>query len=92
MARPKKSADVELENVGAGEPKEFSPSDLTLEQQEAVVEEYLGVHPKYFIYEGLAIRLNHGRFEAEQRNIAKETGHDRKWFNGWKPKPSKYGR
>ena len=68
----------------------FDPASLTNEQLEAAVEEYLGIHPKYFLYEGLAIRLNHGFFEADQREVSKRTGKPRKWFDGWKPKPNKY--
>lgn len=86
MARPKKAADV-VESVA----EEFDPSALTLEQQEAVVKEYLGYHPKYFIFEGLAIRFNQSRFEADERTRAAEKdAAPREWFNGWKPKPSKY--
>lgn len=57
----------------------FDPKNLTPEQQEAVVEMYLGVHPKYFIYSGLNIKLNHGLYR-----------HDGHAFNGWKPKADKY--
>ena len=57
----------------------FEPSKLSKEQQEAVVEEYLGVHPKYFLYRGLNIQLNHGRFS-----------HEGNAFNGWKPNRRKY--
>lgn len=67
------------ENKGSAKASKFDPKKLTIEQQEAVVEEYLGVHPKYFLYEGLAVRLNHGRFT-----------HEGNAFNGWKPNPKKY--
>ena len=64
----------------------FDPSKLSKEQQEAVVKEYLGVHPRFFLYDGLQIKLNHGRFEAENRTESERTGEPRVWFNGWKPK------
>lgn len=83
MANAKK-ASVKVKKAG------FDPASLTKEQQEAVVEEYLGYHPNYFLYEGLSVRLNHGKLEAEERNKAKKTGKPRKFFNGWKPNPSKY--
>lgn len=60
-------------------PKKFSPSSLSREEQEAVVEHYLGVHPKYFLYKGLNIQLNMGIYRFD--------GHH---FNGWKPKANKY--
>lgn len=75
---------------GAVSTAKFDPKKLTILEQEAVLEEYLGYHPKYFMYQGLSIKLNHSRFEAEQRRIAKETGDDRLWFNGWKPKEYKW--
>ena len=43
----------------AGQPASFKPEALTVEQQEAVIEFYLGVHPKYFVYEGTsAIKID----------------------------------
>ena len=57
----------------------FKAASLTKEQQEAVVEEYLGVHPKYLLVAGLNIRLNHGKFRSD--------GHH---FNGWKFASNKY--
>jgi hypothetical protein len=71
MAQTKKSAEDKAEV--------FNPSALSLEAQEKVVEQYLGVHPKYFLYRGLNIQLNHGQFR-----------HDGLHFNGWKPKSNKY--
>ena len=65
--------------VEVAKPKKFSPSDLSVEEQEAVVEEYLGVHPKFFLYKGLNIQLNHGQFRAAGNH-----------FNGWKPQSNKY--
>ena len=71
--------------------KKFDPKDLTLKQQEAVVEEYLGYPPKYFMYEGLKIRFNRSRYEADSRSeTAKNPKAIRKWFNGWKPKEYKW--
>lgn len=66
--------------------KPFNPKDLTIEQQEEVVKEYLGVHPDYFLYKGQNIKLNWGRYESDNRRIEKETGNPRVIFNGWKPK------
>jgi len=88
MARPKKDAAAEVVEVKEAV---FDPASLTIEQQEAVVEQYFGVNPRYFIYEGLAVRLNHSRFEADERNRQKAADlagekYDRKAFNGWKPK------
>ena len=57
----------------------FSPAALSLEQQEAVVEFYTGVHPKYYLAKGLNIQLNHGKFRSD--------GHS---FNGWKFASKKY--
>lgn len=72
-------------------PKKFNPKDLTLEQQEAVVEEYLGYPPKFFMYEGVKIRFNRSRFEAEERlKQGKDPKYNRQWFNGWKPKEHKW--
>ena len=83
MARPKKDAAAEVVEVKEAV---FDPASLTIEQQEAVVKQYIGYHPKYFIYEGLAIRFNQSRFEADQRSNAKVTNEPREWFIGWKPK------
>ena len=69
----------------------FNAASLTKEQQEAVVEEYLGFHPDYFLYEGRQITLNISQMEYDERVKAEKTGEPRKWFNGWKPKPNKYG-
>lgn len=77
---------AEKNTKGAGKPAPFDPKKLTIEQQEAVVEEYLGVHPDYFLYEGLNIKLNFSRYEAMNRIKAEKTGEPRVWFNGWKPK------
>lgn len=61
------------------EPKKFDPADLSKEQLEACVEEYLGIHPRYFLYEGLQVKLNFGLFNYE-KNV----------FNGWKPARWRY--
>lgn len=61
------------------EKKIFDPKDLTKEQLESCVEEYLGVHPRYFLYEGLQVKLNFGLFNYE-KNV----------FNGWKPARWRY--
>ena len=41
---------------------------------EEYVEEYLGVHPQYFIYEGLSLKVDVWKLE-----------HDGKHFNGFLP-------
>lgn len=79
MARPKNNASASSEAQEKPAAVGFNPAGLSREEQEAVVEEYLGVHPRYFLYKGLNIQLNHGKFRAE--------GHH---FNGWKPKDWKY--
>ena len=86
----KEQADQDLMNYAnekqAVKPAAFNPAKLSIEQQESVVEEFLGVHPKYFLYQGNNIKLNFGRYEAENRRIAEKTGEPRVYFNGWKPK------
>ena len=54
--------------------KKFDPKDLSPEEQELVVEEYLGVHPRYFVYKALNLQPDIWRLE-----------HDKQYFNGWKP-------
>jgi hypothetical protein len=73
MAQQKKAAAESKKEA------KFNPSSLSKEQQEAVVELYLGVHPQYFLYKGLNVQLNHGKFR--RAGLA---------FNGWKPKVHKY--
>ena len=68
----------------------FNAASLTKEQQEAVVQEYLGIHPNYFLYEGRQITLNISQFEYDERVKAEKTGEPRQWFNGWKPNMKKY--
>ena len=68
----------------------FDPAKLTIEQQEMVVEEYLGYHPKYFLYVGNKILFNESRFSHEERSKIEKNGGNRKWFNGWKPNKKKY--
>jgi hypothetical protein len=89
----KRKAAVPENSEGRG----FNPASLSKEQQEAVVEEYLGYHPKYFIFEGLAIRFNHSQFEFDERQkqeLRDRSGvkGNRKWFDGWRPRPDKFGR
>ena len=62
-------------------PKKFNAASLSQEEQEAVVEFYLGVHPKYYIYEGLGLRVNEWAMN-----------HDRIYFNGFKPHLRELGR
>ena len=70
-----------MKEIKTEQPKKavFDPAALTLEQQEAVVEQYTGVHPKYFLAKGLNIQLNHGQFR-----------HAGNHFNGWKFASKKY--
>ena len=55
------------------------PAPLTIEEKENIVEEYLGVHPRYFLYSGNNIKLNTGmhRFDGFH-------------FNGWAPNKKAY--
>ena len=85
-AAPLIQEELQGEQEAVVEPIPFDPKNLSKEQQESVVEEYLGFHPKYFLYDGLQVKLNLSRFEAENRAEAKRTGEPRKWFNGWNPK------
>ena len=62
-------------NENGAKRKKFSPSDLSSEQQADVVEAYLGIHPRYFLYRGLNIRLNHGKYRSDGNH-----------FSGWKQK------
>jgi hypothetical protein len=86
MAKTKKGAAAADVVAPTSEPKKenkealfFDPRTLTKEQQAAVVEEYLGIHPRFFLYKGLNIQLNHGKFR-----------HAGFHFNGWKPASHKY--
>jgi hypothetical protein len=81
---------TENKKTGAAKSAPFNPKKLTIEQQEAVVEEFLGIHPRYFIYAGQQIMLDLSRFEHENRNESARTGAPRKWFSGWKPNTKKY--
>ena len=38
---------------GAAKPAPFKPENLSKQEQESVVEYFLGAHPKYFVYEGV---------------------------------------
>ena len=53
---------------------EVKAPKLTEEQKAAIVEEYLGVHPKYFIYAGHQIAVNTGQLNLEGKQ-----------FNGFLP-------
>ena len=70
----------------AVKPAAFDPKNLSTEEQELVVQEFLGIHPDFFIYSGLNVQLNTGKFNAHYRKLAKETDTPRVVFNGWKPK------
>jgi len=63
----------------ASTPKKFDPKSLNKDQQELVVEEYLGVHPKWLMPKGLNLQLNMGGFRSEG-----------KLFDGWKFAKNKY--
>jgi hypothetical protein len=54
--------------------KKFNPASLSKEEQEAVIEHYLGVHPKYFVYRGIDLSV-----DIYNLNL------DRKTFNGFLP-------
>ena len=59
----------------------FDPSDLTIEEQELVLEEYLGIHPDYFIYK-----------DALHITVSPELAHkDKKLIRGFKPKLKQMG-
>lgn len=60
---------------------QFDPAALSKEQQAAVVELYLGVHPKYFVYQGLQIGLNLGLMQIDGVG----------GFNGFKPHKEELG-
>jgi len=59
--------------------KKLNPASLSKEDQEAVVEYYLGVHPKYFNYFGT-------RIEIDIWNFSDTT------FQGFKPFLKEIGR
>lgn len=44
--------------TGAVKSAPFKPEKLTVEQQELVVEHYIGIHPKYFWYRGASIDVD----------------------------------
>ncbi len=50
---------------------------LTDEQKAKIVEEYLGVHPKYFLYGGLDLKVDIWTFQSEGGN-----------WKGWKQDPN----
>ena len=56
--------------------REFNPASLTQEEIEAVVEHYLGVHPRYLVYP-TSVNIN-----VDVWNMRR----DRKNFNGFLPK------
>ncbi|KPK95797.1 hypothetical protein AMJ80_03545 [bacterium SM23_31] len=57
----------------------FDPASLTEKQQEAVVEYYLGVHPRYFRYWGTTINLDIYNFKDKN-------------FKGFKPQLKEMGK
>ena len=58
----------------------FDPASLSTEEQEAVVEHYLGVHPKFFVYWGTCLAVDIYNSHRE--------GHS---FNGFLPDLKKKG-
>lgn len=78
--------EVKVKQAEAAKPAAFDPASLSTEQQALVVEEFLGVHPDYFLYEGNQVKINLGKFDAYYRKLAKDTDTPRNIFNGWKPK------
>ena len=49
-------ANAEVKKAAAS--KKFDPASLSYEEAGLVLENFLGVHPKYFIYESGQIKLN----------------------------------
>lgn len=76
MPRKKNTEEV----VSDVAPQMFDPASLTAEQQEAVIEHYLGAHPKYFIYEGIGLKVDIWGLN-----------HDGKPFNGFIPHQKQLG-
>ena len=58
----------------------FDPASLSKEEQEAVIEHYLGVHPKFFIYWGLILEVD--VFNSRREGYS---------FNGFLPDLKKRG-
>ena len=58
MPEAKKSTEI----------KKTTVKKLSEEEQAKIVEEYLGVHPKYFIYEGLKIQVDIWNLEHDGLN------------------------
>ena len=56
------------------EKKKFNPASLSKEDQEAVIEHYLGIHPRYFVYRGTIIIADVFNSRRAGKN-----------FNGFKP-------
>ncbi len=46
-------------------PKKFNPASLTWEEAEAVIELYVGAHPKYFMFSWDKIKINLWLLEHE---------------------------
>lgn len=65
----------------ASPPKELDPASLSQEDQEAVVEFYMGCHPKYYVYQGL--QLNVDIYSMNRDGV--------KGFNGFKPHKRQLG-
>ena len=65
----------------ADKPKNVPKAKLSDEEKALIVEEYLGVHPKYFVYTGLQIGLDIWTLE-----------HDGKHFNGYLPHLKELGQ
>ena len=57
------------------------PKKLSDEEKAKIVEEYLGVHPKYFVYTGMQITVDIWNLE-----------HDGKHFNGYLPHLKELGQ
>jgi len=56
------------QKTGAVKAAPFNIEDLTKEQQEAVVEKFIGIHPKFYIYEGISIKMNVYLMAREGKN------------------------
>ena len=69
--RSDKRLRVEKEYI---KPKRFNPASLSVKDQEAVIEYYLGAHPKFFLYVGTTLFVDIYNMNLEGKE-----------FNGFKP-------
>ena len=55
-------------------------SGLTEEQKYEIVKEVIGVHPKYFTYEGLSIKVDVYRMQIDREQFTDFPLRDKVWF------------